>query len=607
MKPLLAELKRRNVIRSAGLYLAGSWLLVQIVGTVLPMFGAPDWVGRSIVVLLAIGFIPALVFSWLFELTPQGLKRDENVRPEESIAPQTARRMNRLIIAVLVAALAYFAVDKFVLSPRREAARIAVAPPSNAASLPNESQSLADPKSIAVLPFENRSAGGEDAAFLADGIQQDLINTLSRVPGLKVIAQTAVLRYRGSALAMPQIAAELRVTHLLEAGVQRAGERVRVNVQLVRAADGQTVWSERYDRSLSATNIFDLQEEITQALAGMLQLKLGRPAGEKLLSGTTGNLAAYEAFLKGRKEFSGGSPPEAVRLLQEAVRLDPNYALAHGALAEAYVSMANGGLAPAADAFPLVRASARRALELDDHIVQAYTALAEYAFHYEWNWAESEKAMLRALAIDPNYANAYVRHAGHLSAWGRFDEARTAALRAAELSPQKKNMAGLGVLLAERRYQDVLNLTADEASSENRSLLGFRGIALFHTGNQTEGLARLERGMELYPDFLSLQANLGWAYGRAGQTAKARGILDHLLATAKSRFVSPLELAQVAAGLDDRDLAFAQLEQAFEQRDPNLPFIGSDANFDPIRTDPRFRDLLKRLKLDVFFPATPDK
>jgi tetratricopeptide (TPR) repeat protein len=296
-----------------------------------------------------------------------------------------------------------------------------------------------------------------------------------------------------------------------------------------------------------------------------------------------------------------------VRLLKEAVRLDPNYALAHGALAEAYVLLANGGLASAAEAFPLAQASAHRALELDDRIVQAYTALAEYAFHYEWNWAESEKAMLRALAIDPNYANAYARHAGHLSAWGRFDEARAAALRAAELSPQKKNMNGLGILLAERRYQDVLNLTADEASSENKVLLAFRGLALFHTGNQTEGLALLERGAELYPDILSFQANLGWAYAQAGQTAKARGILDQLRAKARSRFVSPLELAQVAAGLDDRDLAFAQLEQAFAQRDPNLPFIGSEANFDPIRMDPRFRDLLQRLKLDVFFPATPDK
>ena len=144
MSGLFSELKRRNVVRMAGLYLVGAWLLVQVAGTVLPMFGAPDWLPRSIVILLAIGFIPALVFSWVFELTPQGLKRDEDVRPEESIAPQTARRMNRMIIAVLVLALGYFAVDKFVLAPRRTA-------------LPNDLRSAVSTKSIAVLPFENLS------------------------------------------------------------------------------------------------------------------------------------------------------------------------------------------------------------------------------------------------------------------------------------------------------------------------------------------------------------------------------------------------------------------------------------------------------------------
>src|SRR6266487_1445127 len=157
LSSFFAELKRRNVIRFAGLYLVGAWLLVQVAGTVLPMFGAPNWLPRSIVILLAIAFLPALIFSWVFELTPQGLKRDEDVRPEESIAPQTGRRMNRMIIAVLVLALGYFAFDKFVLAPRRAAA-------------PNESLSVASAKSIAVLPFENRSEDKANAYF-ADGIQ----------------------------------------------------------------------------------------------------------------------------------------------------------------------------------------------------------------------------------------------------------------------------------------------------------------------------------------------------------------------------------------------------------------------------------------------------
>src|SRR5438445_441786 len=183
----LTELKRRNVIRFAGLYLVGSWLLVQVASRVLPMFGAPDWLPRSIVILLAIGFLPALIFSWVFELTPQGLKRDEDVRPEESIAPQTARRMNRMIIAVLVLAVAYFAVDKFALNPRREKSAAGVSASSNAA--PNE-------KSVAVLAFANMS-DDKGSEYFSDGISEELLTVLQKIPGLHVAARTSAFSFKG--------------------------------------------------------------------------------------------------------------------------------------------------------------------------------------------------------------------------------------------------------------------------------------------------------------------------------------------------------------------------------------------------------------------------
>src|SRR5213595_4333822 len=182
------ELKRRNVIRMAGLYLVGAWLLTQVASTVLPMFGAPDWLPRTIVILLAIGFLPALVFSWVFEMTPQGLKRDEEVAPEQSIAPQTARRMDRMIIVVLVLALGYFAFDKFVLTPRREAALVASA-------APNESKSIINAKSIAVLPFENRSRD-PDNAYFTDGIQDEILTRLAKIADLKVISRTSTQHYK---------------------------------------------------------------------------------------------------------------------------------------------------------------------------------------------------------------------------------------------------------------------------------------------------------------------------------------------------------------------------------------------------------------------------
>src|SRR5438128_3504170 len=214
---LFRELKRRNVIRFAGLYLVGAWLLVQVAGTVLPMFGAPDWLPRSIVILLVIGFVPALIFSWVFELTPQGLKLDEDVRPEESIAPQTGRRMNRMIIAVLVLALGYFAFDKFVLSQRREKSAAGVSSSSNAAP---------DQKSIAVLAFANLS-DDKGSEYFSDGISEELLNALAKIPGLKVSARTSAFHFKGKDTPIPELARQLGVAYVVEGSVRRADNRVR--------------------------------------------------------------------------------------------------------------------------------------------------------------------------------------------------------------------------------------------------------------------------------------------------------------------------------------------------------------------------------------------
>src|ERR1051326_2817248 len=227
-----SELKRRNVVRAAGLYLVGAWLLTQVASTVLPMFGAPDWLPRSIVILLALGFVPMLIFSWVFELTPQGLKRDEDVKPEESIASQTGRRMNRMIIAVLVIALGYFVVDKFVLTPRR-------------ATLSNDSPAGA--KSIAVLPLVNTS-GDPANEYFSDGLSEELIAVLITIPELKVIGRSSSFFFKGKSSDSAAIGQKLGVANLIEGSVRKQGDRVRIVAELISAADGRSLWTETYDR-----------------------------------------------------------------------------------------------------------------------------------------------------------------------------------------------------------------------------------------------------------------------------------------------------------------------------------------------------------------------
>src|SRR5436190_6647269 len=260
----ISELKRRNVIRMAGLYLVAAWLVVQVSGTVLPMFGAPEWLPRTVVVLLAIGFVPAVIFSWVFQLTPQGLKREDDLAPEQSITPQTGRRMDRMIIVVLVLALGYFAFDKFVLAPRREAALVASA-------TPNESKSVINAKSIAVLPFENRSEDKANAYF-ADGIQDEILTRLSKIADLKVISRTSTEHYKSVPEKLSEIGKQLGVAHILEGSIQKSGDSVRVNVQLIKAANDSHLWADTFDRKL--TDIFSVESEVAKAIADQLRAKL---------------------------------------------------------------------------------------------------------------------------------------------------------------------------------------------------------------------------------------------------------------------------------------------------------------------------------------------
>ena len=587
MAGLLTRLKQRKIVQWAVAYAAAAFALLQGVDMIAQRFAWPESITRALIIASFVGFLVTLLLAWY-----HGERGQQKIGSAE------------LLLLALLLAIGGGFMWKFAPGAGEIGAQTASVPEVGAVlALAERSTELG--KAVAVLPFENRSAGGEDAAFLADGIQEDLINTLSRVPGLTVIARTAVLPFRDSRLDLAQIAKKLSVTHLVEAGVQRAGDRVRINVQLVRASDGQTEWSERYDRTLSATNIFDVQEEITEAVANTLKLQLDRTAGGGRLAGATDNLAAYELFLKGRKQWSDGSAKESVRSFKEALKLDPNYALAHGALAEAYIYLAMGGIAPPAEAFPLAEASARRAIELDDRVVQAYTALGEVAFHFAWDWSEAEKSMLRAIAIDPNYAIAYSRHAGHLAGWGRFAEAMVFEQRANDLSATRADAVGTVYLLGQGHYQEVLDLTAAIPPSKLGDQLAGRVVALIKTGQPDEALRLLDRlSGERRTDNLGRQAFLGWAYAQAGQPAKAREILQALQQEAKSHYVSPHLIAEVALGLGDRDLALAKLQEAYALRDPQMPFLGQNVVYDSIREDPRYRELLRKMRLDAFFPAS---
>ncbi|HEV2606856.1 MAG TPA: hypothetical protein VGT79_02630, partial [Xanthomonadaceae bacterium] len=379
----LAELKRRNVIRMAGLYLVGAWLVVQVSSTVLPMVDAPAWLPRSIVILLAVGFAPTLIFSWIFELTPDGIKRDAEVKPEESIAPQTARRMDRMIIAVLLLALTYFGFDKFVLAPRREAAQMAQA----AKSALQQATQATNSKSIAVLPFENLSEDKSNAYF-ATGMQDEILTRLAGIHDLKVISRTSTEQYASHPPNLKVVAEQLGVATVLEGSVQKADGKVRINLQLIDARTDGHLWAQNYDRDLK--DVFAVQSDVAEKVADALKAQLLPAESARIGDVPTKNQEAYDLFLKAEiftgqiDVASAKDPADAVRkaadFYEGAIAVDPDFALAYARLSYLKAVAYWTGTDPSPQAIDAAQAAATKALALRPNLPAAHVAMG-YA-HY---------------------------------------------------------------------------------------------------------------------------------------------------------------------------------------------------------------------------------
>ena len=407
MSGFFAELRRRNVIRMAGLYLVGAWLMVQVAETLLPVFGAPGWVLKVLVMLLALGFVPALVFAWVFELTPDGLRRDADVEPGQSIAPQTARRMDRMIFAGLLALIALVAIDRFW--PREERGSESLSGTntvgtgdSRAPESDSDPLSGPLPKSIGVLAFADMSPG-HDNEYLADGIAEEILNALAKVRELKVAGRTSSFHFKGRNESLKKIGEELGVAHVLEGSVRRQGERVRITAQLIQASDGFHVWSETYDGDLA--DVFALQERIARAITEELKVVLSGAQQQRLVDAGTGDADAYALYLEAAAIFNrreSARYAEAIALLEKSLALDPRFARAASRMAilqtESRSSEQSGELVAKA------RANAERALALDPTLAEPHLALALMA-RRERRFLDSRAAIERALTLEPDDAS----------------------------------------------------------------------------------------------------------------------------------------------------------------------------------------------------------
>jgi TolB-like protein len=442
---LYQELKRRNVFRVAAAYVVTSWLVIQVVETIFPAFGFGDAAVRLVVIVFAIGLLPALVVSWVFEITPEGLKKEKDIDHTASMTHKTGKQLDRIIMVVLALALGYFAFDKFVLAPERETEITAIAKQAGAEqALEKVRLGMWNEKSIAVLPFINRSQLQEDEYF-TDGMHDELLTRLAQISELKVISRTSVMRYRNTDKSLPEIARELSVATILEGGVQRAGKQVRINVQLINAHTDEHLWAEVFDRELTTENLFNIQSAISIAIADALQAQLSAATLTRLEEVLTHNVEAYDLYLQAKKEFyiyRGSDTFEAMKpLLELAVALDPNFLRAQILLAETYGRLLWTG----ADSDRIYGA---KTLELVTNIrtrwperVEGHLALGHYYYTVERDYTRALAEYQAVEKVFPNDLETLRALSSSFKRLNRGAEFLRYARRVVELDPMRSSAA----------------------------------------------------------------------------------------------------------------------------------------------------------------------
>ena len=456
--------------------------------------------------------------------------------------------------------------------------------------------------SVAILPFVNASAN-PDAEYLSDGIAESVISSLSQLPRLRVMARSTVFRYKGQEVDPRKVGRDLHVDAVLTGNLIQRDDTLIVKMELVKVADGSQLWGEEYQRKFS--DVLAVQEEIAKQISEKLRLKLTGEEQKRLTKHYTENAEAYRLYLLGRYYWNKQtleSLNKGIEFFQQAVDKDPNYALAYAGLADSYSLLGStiGGLSPKEN-FPKAKAAVLKALEIDDTLAEAQSALVLVRLRYDWDWPAAEREIKRAIELNPNYATTYQWYANYLAIMGRLDEAIAEEKRAQELDPLSLN---INTIVA-RRFYDARQY--DQAIEQCQKTLEMDpnfaqahftlGQAYEQKARYEEAIAALKKATTLSPGNPFNVSALGHVYAVSGQKSEAMKILDQLKELSRRRYISPHEIAIIYAGLGEKDQAFAWLEKAYADRSWRLPFLKVEPRFDSLRSDPRFTDLVRRVGL----------
>jgi serine/threonine-protein kinase len=587
-----SELKRRNVYKVAITYAVAAWLLVQAASILLPTFEAPNWVMKAFVVLVAFGFVMSVMISWAFEATPEGLKRTRDVSPEMSLPSWSARKFATFIIslALIAAGLLAFQFLRPVGTSRRDVRQIEEGRPGGA-SLPISQ------KSIAVLPLLNESGDPKDEYF-SDGLSEELIAALAQIRELKVIGRSSSFRFKDRKEESKTIGEKLGVSTLLEGTVRKQGERVRIVAELINAADGIELWTRTFDRELK--DIFAVQQEIAAAVASSLKMTLLGANQRPSTDSATSNIEAHNAYLLGHYHFQRRNIEDyrkAVSHFDEAIRLDPQYALVYAERSEAWTLI--GDLSgESKTAWPRARSDAEHAVAIAPALAEAHGALGWVRFFVEWKFAEGLEELRRAKELSPANPTANDLLGRVLPYLGKLDEAEQQARQAVELDPLGFTQNNLARILWFKGKNDEADKIARRVAELQPSAASSRRWQVLVAVQKGDGETAL-REAQSEPDEGYRRFLIALAHYVRGDRNAADTALSDLIQYGRDQLA--YQIAEVYAVRGDTDKAFEWLQISYDNHDTGTLAILVDPLLHGLRDDPRYKALVAKMN----FPATP--